>query len=59
MVKAAMHSCGLTTKVSLVYVNVCTRVNTRLFAQGEFENTLKNPVPGIVVNEGITAKDQQ
>jgi hypothetical protein len=50
MIKSALISTGLSTKVSLSYINVCARVNTRLFAQGEFENTFKNPVPGMVVN---------
>ena len=32
-------------------------MNTRLFAQGELEGTYKNPIPGMVVNSGITEKD--
>ena len=42
--------------MALVYINVCKRINTRIFAQGEHENTFKNPIPGIVVNSGITNK---
>jgi len=50
---AALKACGF-EKTALVYINVCKRVNTRLFAQGELENTYKNPIPGMVVNSRIT-----
>lgn len=42
-----------------MYINVCKRVNTRLFAQGEYENNYKNPIPGVVVNSTITEKSMK
>lgn len=47
---------GLEEKVGFVYINVCKRVNTRLFAQGELVDSYKNPIPGMLVNSGITEK---
>ena len=45
--------------IELLYINVCKRVNTRLFASGELENSFKNPIPGIVVDSSITEKGLQ
>lgn len=47
------------SKIGLMYINVCKRVNTRLFAQGEYENNYKNPIPGVVVNSTITEKSMK
>ena len=55
-IQGALKSTGLLNKTSLVYIAVNKRVNTRLFAQGELENSFKNPVPGMVINSGITDK---
>lgn len=52
-IKSALATCDL-KNVAIVYINVCKRVNTRLFAQGEIENSYKNPIPGIVANSAIT-----
>jgi Piwi domain len=54
-IKAAIESASIST-TKLVFINVCKRVNTRLFAQGELEGTYKNPIPGMVVNSGIIEK---
>jgi hypothetical protein len=56
-IEAAFKELGLTDKVSLVFITVQRNVNTRIFAQGELENTFKNPIPGIVVNQEITEVD--
>ena len=55
---AALNALGLSKKTALVFISVNKRVNTRFFAQGELENSFKNPVPGMIVNTGITDKDQ-
>ncbi len=52
-IKAAFAALNL--KTQLMYINVCKRVNTRLFAGDE--KSFKNPVPGTVVDSGITGKD--
>jgi len=41
----------------LMYINVNKRVNTKIFAQGDKSNTFKNPLPGTVIDKGITDKD--
>nr|AEX87966.1 Otiwi4 [Sterkiella histriomuscorum] len=43
--------------IKLMYINVCKRINTRLFAQGEIVDQFKNPIPGVVVNTTITERD--
>lgn len=53
-IKAAFASLGLSTK--LMYVNVCKRVNTRIFG-GDIGN-FKNPSPGSVVDCSITDEDR-
>jgi hypothetical protein len=39
----------------LMYVNVCKRINTRIFA-GDV-GSFKNPFPGTVIDAGITDRD--
>lgn len=53
-IKAALSTLGLEGKLQFVYIVVCKRINTRLFAQGELKDTFKNPIPGMVVNSHIT-----
>lgn len=55
-INQALSDLGLLDKTGFIYINVCKRINTRLFAQGELENTFKNPIPGMVVNRDIVEK---
>jgi aubergine-like protein len=52
-IKAAFAALNLQTQ--LMYINVCKRVNTRLFAGDE--KRFQNPQPGMVLNKGVTDKD--
>ena len=56
-IKSALKELGLAEKVGFIYVSVCKRINTRIFASGELEDSYKNPVPGLVVNSAITEKE--
>jgi aubergine len=40
-----------------MYINVNKRVNTRIFAGGDQSQQYKNPLPGTVIDVGITDKD--
>ena len=46
-------------KIDLLYINVCKRVNTRLFTQGEIQGQFKNPIPGVVVDSHITLNEMR
>ena len=52
-INLAISSLGLSTK--LMYINVCKRVNTRIF--GGDVGAFKNPVPGTVIDSSITDRD--
>lgn len=52
-IKAAIATLGLSTQ--FMYVNVCKRVNTRIFG-GEV-GSFKNPMPGTVIDTAITDRD--
>lgn len=53
-IKAALGALGL-PDTQMMYINVCKRVNTRLFG-GEL-NSFKNPLPGTVIDSSITDRD--
>lgn len=53
-IKAAIASLGLET-TKLMYINVCKRVNTRIF--GGDVGSFKNPMPGTVIDASITDRD--
>ena len=57
--QALREAAGPDRQIGLLYVCVSKRVNTRLFMQGEFEGSFKNPVPGVAVSTVITEKDRQ
>lgn len=50
----ALSSLGLES-TQLMYINVCKRVNTRIFS-GNI-GSFKNPMPGTVIDSSITDKD--
>jgi len=50
-IKMALTSLGL-ADTQLMYINVCKRVNTRIFA-GDV-GSFKNPFPGTVIDGSIT-----
>jgi aubergine-like protein len=52
-IKAAFASLNLQTQ--LIYINVCKRVNTRIF--GGDVGAFKNPLPGTVIDASITDRD--
>ena len=52
-IKAALACVGAPTQ--LMYINVCKRVNTRIF--GGDVGAFKNPVPGTVIDSAITDRD--
>jgi aubergine-like protein len=52
-IQAAIAALGIDTK--LMYINVCKRVNTRIIG-GDVAN-YKNPLPGTVMDSGITDRD--
>lgn len=52
-IQAAVAKLGLSTQ--LMYVNVCKRVNTRIF--GGDVGAFKNPMPGTVIDSAITDRD--
>jgi aubergine-like protein len=54
-INAAIAATGAESKV--VYLNVNKRINTRIFAGGDQANTFKNPLPGTVIDQGITERD--
>lgn len=47
-IKAAFAALGIADSTKLMYVNVCKRVNTRIF--GGDVGSFKNPVPGTVID---------
>jgi len=53
-IKMALSSLGL-AETKLMYINVCKRVNTRIF--GGDVGSFKNPFPGTVIDSTITDRD--
>jgi len=53
-IKLALNNLGLGT-TQLLYINVCKRVNTRIF--GGDIGSFKNPMPGTVIDATITDRD--
>lgn len=53
-IKMALSNLGL-ADTQLMYINVCKRVNTRVFA-GDV-GSFKNPFPGTVIDASITDRD--
>jgi len=53
-IKAALQNLGI-PNTTLMYINVCKRVNTRIF--GGDIGSFKNPMPGTVIDSSITDKD--
>lgn len=54
-INQAIAASGAQSKV--VYLNVNKRINTRIFAGGANANEFKNPLPGTVIDQGITERD--
>jgi len=54
-IKQAVSGLGLADSLKLMYINCSKRVNTRIFAGDP--NRYQNPLPGTVVDGGITDKD--
>jgi aubergine-like protein len=52
-IKAAIASLGI--QAQFMYINVCKRVNTRIF--GGDVGSFKNPMPGTVIDASITDRD--
>lgn len=54
-IKQALAGLGLGDSTKFTYINTSKRVNTRLF--GGQPGRFQNPLPGTVVDQGITDKD--
>jgi len=53
-IKLALTNMGL-PDTKLMYINVCKRINTRIF--GGEAGSFKNPMPGTVIDSAITDRD--
>jgi len=53
-IKQALSNLGI-PETQLIYINVCKKVNTRIF--GGDAGNFKNPLPGTVIDASITDKD--
>jgi len=53
-IKLALSNLGI-SETQLMYINVCKRVNTRIF--GGDIGSFKNPFPGTCIDQMITDRD--